>query len=386
MTQPETRFVAESSAPTDRPRRVRLDGQEVQVTEVFRAFWYLAAERQAMFMRRVRALPPPWTSDSILSRHRFTNAYRASDRVSQYLLQRVIYNEEWDGPDTVLRVLLFKIFNRIDTWEHLVAAVGEPNVSNFDPAVYERVLDERFEADRRLYSAAYIMPSPRLGNDRKHADHLQLLDELVASAVPDGLLRSTSLEELFHRLLAIPSFGPFLAFQYAVDLNYSPHFGFEEMDFVVPGPGALRGIAKCFIDSGGMSPTEIIRAVTIEAPRFLGGGVVEFEDLWGRPLQLIDCQNLFCEVDKYARVAYPHIGGGEQSRIKQTYTPDPEPLTLGYPPKWELPWSASEPRTLSTVGDVESPGYAADSNLSVRRYRSPTAVPAPASRSWRQTL
>lgn len=366
MTQSGMLLAAEPSAPTDRPQRVRLNGQQVEVTEVFWTFWYLAAERQSMFMRRVRALPQPWTSDPILSRHRFTNAYRASDRVSQYLLQRVIYNEEWDGPDTILRVLLFKIFNRIDTWEHLVAAVGEPNFSDFDPVVYEKVLDERFEAGERLYSAAYIMPSPRLGNDRKHADHLQLLDKIVVSALPDRLLRLTSLEDLFHRLLTVPSFGPFLAFQYAVDLNYSPHFGFEEMDFVVPGPGALRGIAKCFKDSGGMSPTEIIRAVTIEAPRFLAGGVVEFEDLWGRPLQLIDCQNLFCEVDKYARVAYPHIGNGEASRIKQIYTPDPEPLTLGYPPKWELPWSASEPMTVSVAGDVESPNYVAGSNLSER--------------------
>ncbi len=286
--------------------------------------------------------------------------------MSQYLLQRVIYNEEWDGPDTVLRVLLFKIFNRIDTWEHLVAAVGEPNVSDFDSVAYQRVLDERFDAGERLYSAAYIMPSPRLGNDRKHADHLQLLDKLVASALPCGLLRSTSLEELFHHLLAVPSFGPFLAFQYAVDLNYSPHFEFEEMDFVVPGPGALRGIAKCFRNAGRMSPAEIIRAVTIEAPRFLAGGIVEFEDLWGRPLQLIDCQNLFCEVDKYARVAYPHIGGGEPTRIKQTYTPGPEPLTLGYPPKWGLPWSASKPTTVSATSDVKSPANVADSNRSVR--------------------
>ena len=32
---------------------------------------------------------------------------------------------------------------------------------------------------------------------------------------------------------------------------------------------------------------------------------IEFQTLWGRPLQLIDCQNLFCEVDKYARVYHP---------------------------------------------------------------------------------
>ena len=30
---------------------------------------------------------------------------------------------------------------------------------------------------------------------------------------------------------------------------------------------------------------------------------MKFQSLWGRSLQLIDCQNVFCEVSKYARVA-----------------------------------------------------------------------------------
>ena len=35
--------------------------------------------------------PAPWTSDPILRRHRFTNCYRAADRVSQFLISQVIY-------------------------------------------------------------------------------------------------------------------------------------------------------------------------------------------------------------------------------------------------------------------------------------------------------
>src|SRR5258707_9985183 len=39
-----------------------------------------------------------------------------------------------------------------------------------------------------------------------------------------------------------------------------------------------------------------------------------------RRLQLIDCQNLFCEVDKYARVAHPNIAGRTgRTRIKQKF-------------------------------------------------------------------
>lgn len=56
----------------------------------------------------------------------------------------------------------------------------------------------------------------------------------------------------------------------------------------------------------------------------------------GRPLQLIDCQNLFCETDKYARVAHPDVAG-RRSRIKQIFAPTASRIEHRYPPKWGLP-------------------------------------------------
>ena len=64
---------------------------------------------------------------------------------------------------------------------------------------------------------------------------------------------------------------------------------------------------------------------------------INFKDLWGRKLQLIDCQNLFCEVDKYSRVAHPDVSGlSDRTRIKQIYTPRKEKITYWYPPKWAI--------------------------------------------------
>ena len=64
---------------------------------------------------------------------------------------------------------------------------------------------------------------------------------------------------------------------------------------------------------------------------------LRFRDLWGRRLQLIDCQNLFCEVSKYARVKHPDFKGvGNRSRIKQIYHPTAESVKYWYPPKWGI--------------------------------------------------
>ena len=64
---------------------------------------------------------------------------------------------------------------------------------------------------------------------------------------------------------------------------------------------------------------------------------LDFPSLWGRPLQLIDCQNLFCETDKYARIAHPEVSGKSgRTRIKQHFRPIARPITYWYPPKWGI--------------------------------------------------
>jgi hypothetical protein len=62
---------------------------------------------------------------------------------------------------------------------------------------------------------------------------------------------------------------------------------------------------------------------------------LDFKGLWGRPIQAIDAQNLFCETDKYCREALPALASA-RTRIKSKYAQTPEPLTLFFPPKWGI--------------------------------------------------
>src|SRR5690349_12726961 len=71
-------------------------GRSLTPTAVYDTYWRFAASRQAMFMKRVAGERPPWTDDPVLASHRFTNVYRAADRVSQYLIRYVLYR----GPQT----------------------------------------------------------------------------------------------------------------------------------------------------------------------------------------------------------------------------------------------------------------------------------------------
>jgi hypothetical protein len=87
-------------------------------------YWQFAAERQEIYQRRLQGCPYPWTTDPILSKYRFTNVYRVTDRVSQYLLKNVIYNAQYSKVDLFFRILLFKLFNKIETWDLLKSAFG----------------------------------------------------------------------------------------------------------------------------------------------------------------------------------------------------------------------------------------------------------------------
>ena len=191
----------------------------------------------------------------------------------------------------------------------------------------------------RIYSAAYIMPNaPRFKEGSyKHRTHLDLLESAVTSGLLKQILEAGSMREVYGLLLSLPSIGPFLAYQYAVDLNYSAISDFSENEFVQPGPGALNGLAKCFSSLGDYSPVDAIRWVTErQALEFKSRGL-EFMSLWGRPLQLIDCQNLFCEVDKYARVVHPEFSAlTGRARIKQKFSSSGELPAPFFPPKWQL--------------------------------------------------
>ncbi len=306
---------------------------------VYDTYWRFAAERQAAFFRRYRGEPHPWSTDEIISTYKFTNAYRASDRVSQYLIRNVIYDGPQSPEDLFFRTIFFKLFNKIETWELVRSELGDITYDRFCFSDVDRVLTAAMERKQTIYSAAYIMPSGsrKQGSTKKHRSHLELLQQMMDDEVPQQISKLSSMREAFDLMLSYPMIGDFLAYQYVTDLNYSELCDFTEMEFVVPGPGAIDGISKCFSSLGGLSETDIIKLVTDRQEAEFARLGLDFESLWGRPLQLIDCQNLFCEISKYSRVRHPRVKGvANRTRIKQKYKVNHAPLTFWYPPKWGI--------------------------------------------------
>jgi hypothetical protein len=62
--------------------------------------------------------------------------------------------------------------------------LGQIRWTEYDSARYGTVLDEQLAAGERLYSAAYIIPPPPLGENRKHSNHLRLVELMMRDQAP----------------------------------------------------------------------------------------------------------------------------------------------------------------------------------------------------------
>ncbi len=315
-------------------------------SKAFSSYWKFAAERQNVFFRSMDPIHKSLTDDTIIKDYKFTNAYRASDRVSQYLIKNVIYAHNYSPEDTFFRILLFKIFNKIETWQLLENIFEEIIIKNFSVAQFSKVLSQAMASKSAIYSAAYIIPSgaaKKYKGVRKHQFHLELIASLIKSKFFHKVRDAVTLMEIYNSLLDVESFGKFLSYQYTIDFNYSDHINFSENEFVVPGPGAKDGIRKCFTDLGNYDEVDIIKMMAEEQHKHFDKLGLDFHNLWGRDLHLIDCQNLFCEVDKYCRVAHPDIAGiSKRTKIKQKYTRTPTSIDYFYPPKWGINQKTAE--------------------------------------------
>ncbi len=314
------------TAPTPRPG-------------IYDLYWQFAFKRHKAFEDRVAGKPAPWSDDPIIRTFKFCNVYRAADRVSQHLIRDVAYKVDDSLPeDRIFQILAFRTFSKVDTWTRLEVLLNRsPRIGDLIDGSFEAALSRIKAEQGGLYTGAFILcATDAFGRQQKHLNHVELFRYMfVTNELGQRALASRSLEELYCLLHSFPLMGDFMSYQTAIDLNYSDMFDFSENDFTQPGPGAIRGLKKVFLDLGSYTPSEAIMWMVDRQQHEFERLGLPFGGLWGRPIQAIDAQNLFCETDKYCREAVPELASA-RSRIKARYTQNTQPMRLMFPPKWGI--------------------------------------------------
>ncbi|MDR6116015.1 MULTISPECIES: nucleotide kinase domain-containing protein [unclassified Sphingomonas] len=309
-------------------------------TGVFDLYWTFAARRQAAFEARLKRQAFPWSDDPILQTYKFCNVFRAADRVSQYMIRDVAYgaDPQTTRRDRVFQIVAFRTFSKIATWDGLIAELGgAPRLDHLASGAFGAALERVKVRAGGLYTGAFILcASKAFGFDEKHRNHVALFQHMfLESHCAERVLQAPSLKDVVRLLQSFPLMGPFMSYQTAIDINYSDLTEFSENDYTQAGPGALRGLKKAFISLGDYGAADTILWMVEQQEREFERLGLPFGGLFGRRLHGIDCQGLFCELDKYCREALPELASA-RSRIKARYSGSAQAVTLFFPPKWRI--------------------------------------------------
>lgn len=313
------------------------------------AFWAFASHRMTRFWHKLDPRSPV-AEDDILEKTSFTNCYRVLDRTTQYLIQEVQAIGPQTPEDIYFRTLLFKIFNLPLTWEYLRSKGLGLAAEDFD---YRQVTAWVSEKPDKVFSSSYLIspgypppgyPEWPTSKGRKAAAYMQTLDFMLRERYPERLQAlAPNWTEAMKLMNKTMNMGGFLSYQYLTDLGYTEAYDYPEDTYTFAGPQAREGIYQTYGRKNFV--TQIARNYEVQNAEFKQWGL-DFRGIPGRPLQMIDIQNLFCEFTKYAKLTgmmtenflYGSGRGEGSSKNKRFryYRPNLTPMPIVLPAKWGL--------------------------------------------------
>ncbi len=271
-------------------------------------FWNFVCERHHIWRRRVLdGMSPPWTGDPILSQYFFTNVYRQLDKGTIYYFQQVIRGHEEDASlnDLIFNTLIYRLFNRIETFEYL----GFTPHGKWHFSEKAQLLEKYQDTEQKVFTDAFTVTGSKFGNyDSKVWNICYLIDTLQdrVSEYAQQVRRASSMEKVFKLTEQLPGFGAFLAYEITIDLNYWLT-RFSEDDFVNIGPGCLEGIRYIFGAKTDKKQAEkYLRELRVHQRDFFQMFSLDFPFLMVEgeqvELSLRNIEHSLCEASKYFRV------------------------------------------------------------------------------------
>lgn len=199
----------------------------------FAPFIAFVKERYAIFLKRKKGLPAPWTSDPILQKYRFTNVYREDDRVTIWIKNN-LRDPLADSPLLITAMSAARLINRIETLEVLKPLILKHGWHNDCEAMMRSVA----ESGEPITGAAYMITTPQ-GMD-KAAGISHIVHMIHEAGVPE----TATLRDLAIHLMKFPRVGGFISAQVVADCKYTPQYANypDWWTFALSGPGSRRGL------------------------------------------------------------------------------------------------------------------------------------------------
>lgn len=303
-------------------------------------FLRFVVERHRIWELRQAGAAPPWTDDPVLATRKFTNVFRILDPGTQFILTDLA-DPNIPFRDQLMRLFLYRHTGRIDTWQWLDLSLGryplvedledvraawkeyrgEPKVRtrNVDPKNPGRTTQVDFK--RSMFTNAYLVfPQSDVKGTDKLDSIVDLAKRLFTETSPDyvvsDFVKASSQAARFKVLRRNKGVGDFMAMQVLTDYGYLSGVDREE-EFLVPGPGSIKGAAALDPKAKTM---DVVKRVVAEVR-----SLPDCPRLGYRPPSLMDIgSNLLCEWSKYVRFR----GQSVPSKIYTPAHPGPQPAPV----------------------------------------------------------
>lgn len=274
-----------------------------------------ARERHSIFLKRSEGVTKPWTKDPFLSSYRFCNVYRQIDTVSLWIKENVIDKYE-DTPYLWYLLAISRSINHVPTIKNILDARAWD-----DPDHMYKIMCDMKERGEQIFTGAYLVNSVFQPYDgdvprEKHYYMAYLnLGKLYENRREVSPGMKISMESAVETLKTQRGYGPFVAYQIAVDLSYSSKWlkDCEDMNtFNSPGPGTKRGLDRLF---GGASKTT---GFTKQKDAWYSEKIQELFQMFQKqkywkitsddpmtgfsPVEMSNVSNCLCETDKILRL------------------------------------------------------------------------------------
>lgn len=289
-----------------------LDGQKIQTakpimdSEVVAVFKYYVSERYRIHLRKdVWGKPFPWTDDPILSMYRFTNVRREQDKNSKYLLNVMKEHGNKLNLNMLCNILLFRLFNKIETMEHLGGWVdfvhyGEDLVRWKLTCVPKGYV---YFTNAYLSSGMKKEMNKHFPKEKMRVMNIPNAVAVFGPSIYKGIKKAKTPQDVIDALKSVNGISDFIAYQVFVDLTYLDDFPWSENEFVKSGPGCNLGLRYLFKDRDGLTDEELLFWIRDNCPVTKEWCESHMTDLpkEDRYMNVMSIENCMCELGKYMK-------------------------------------------------------------------------------------
>ena len=248
---------------------------------------------------------PPWTSNEILQKYRFTNVRRSDDRVSKWLIENVLLTKYIEKD--LESFLMFSALCRWINWPPTIKALMDHGYwprKNLEFKAIGKFIDARKKSGEKVWTGAYMVRAkPGSNKGKGHFVAVEAVGKPLTKAMPllKAALETGFRREVWEVLYGCKNTGSFMAGQIVADWGYTPllYNAPDTYTWAPQGPGSLKGFNRLL----GLplktrhSEDEWCKQLLAWKHEIVQELGVEYDSL-----TLADVQNCCCEISKIFKV------------------------------------------------------------------------------------